>query len=228
MKTNFVCAAFVCAVLTLSTSTAFATVTPIIATPVILEHDPAGIVATGTTDGDGNVTFRGLAPGKYVLIIDGPGFVAAMDRLAPPSEKKSGGLSVGIGGGFFGGSSHSSSSHQGAGPAQGASHSGGSTTTSGDSGVSVNLNQMVARDNASGSGNGAPMITFTATVTPSSPSTTPTGTVSFMSETPYCRDVAGQGMRIGFTVPGSGTSEVKLSLTTASVGAATSGIHIQN
>jgi hypothetical protein len=48
---------------------AYAMMTPISGTPVGLEHDPAGIVARGTTDGHGNVTFAKLKPGHYAVVL---------------------------------------------------------------------------------------------------------------------------------------------------------------
>ncbi len=215
MKTNLVRAALACAVLAVSAgaSSSYASLPSTVedgdgngnelpGVHVVVKQVDGGTVLSAATDSKGYIAVDSLRPGRYEIFVDGPSLMAAVDKIAPP-PKKSSGLNVGIGGGFFGGSSHSSSSHQGAGPAQGTSHPSGTTTNSGDSGVSVNLNQMVARDSDSGSANGnVPMITFTATVNPSSPgSSAPTGTVSFLSETPYCRDTALQGMRIGFTVP---------------------------
>jgi hypothetical protein len=48
---------------------AYAKMTPISGTPVGLEHDPAGIVARGTTDAEGNVTFAKLKPGHYAVVL---------------------------------------------------------------------------------------------------------------------------------------------------------------
>jgi hypothetical protein len=203
MQSNLVRAALGCAILAFSASAATATNKPIPGIDVIVKKNPGGNAITATTDENGQITLRNLAPGDYEIDIDGPTLKATVDKISGRPLIGNGAqvLSIGIGGGFFGGSSHSSSSHQGAGPAQGTSHPSGTPTNSGDSGVSVNLNQMVATDNDSKSGN-APMITFTATVTPSSPgNAAPTGVVTFLSETPYCRDNSSQGMRIGFTVP---------------------------
>jgi hypothetical protein len=197
MKTNSVRAAFACAVLAFTCTAAMATNKPIPGIDVIVKKNPGGNAITATTDAGGQIILKDLAPGDYEINIDGPSFVAAMDKIAPPAPEKSSGLSVGIGG-MFGGSSHSSSAHQGAGPA-GPSH-GSSSSSGGGVGVGVSV-PLGGGDSGSGVGP-APMVTFTATVTPSSPGgSAPTGTVSFLSETPYCRDVAGQGMRIGFTVP---------------------------
>jgi len=48
---------------------AYAKMTPISGTPVGLQHDTAGIVARGTTDGQGNVTFGKLKPGHYAVVL---------------------------------------------------------------------------------------------------------------------------------------------------------------
>jgi hypothetical protein len=48
---------------------AYATMTAISGAPVGLEYDPAGIVARGTTDGHGNVTFGKLKPGHYFVVL---------------------------------------------------------------------------------------------------------------------------------------------------------------
>ncbi len=74
MKTNLVRAALLCLAFVLPATAAFATgESPISGTDVGLEHDPAGIVAKGTTDRNGKVTFRDLKPGKYVLVFGGKG-----------------------------------------------------------------------------------------------------------------------------------------------------------
>ena len=61
-------AACVASVFTAATI-AYATMTPISGTPVGLENDPAGIVARGTTDGQGTVTFDKLKPGHYAVVL---------------------------------------------------------------------------------------------------------------------------------------------------------------
>ena len=76
------------------------------------------------TDENGQFVLDGLEPGDYVIDIDGPSLAAALDKLAPPPEKKSGGSSLSIGGGLFGGSGHSHSDDHGAGPSHG--HAGSS------------------------------------------------------------------------------------------------------
>ncbi|HEY4941361.1 MAG TPA: prealbumin-like fold domain-containing protein [Rhizomicrobium sp.] len=140
-------------------------------------------LSTVSTDANGQAVVAGLAPGRYEIVIDGPSFVAAMDMIAPPPEKESGGPSVSIGGGLFGGTSHSSSNHEGAGPRQGGSHS-----SSG--GIGLGLSVPLG-----GSPQGQPSSYWVV----SSGLDWEAFKVSY--ETPYCRDDAGQGMRLLFTVP---------------------------
>lgn len=84
MTVKMVHAALASAILVLFALPAFATVTPIQGTSVGLDHEPEGIIAKATTDRDGKVVFRNLAPDKYVLVIGGKeGLVAATDRDAP-------------------------------------------------------------------------------------------------------------------------------------------------
>jgi hypothetical protein len=218
MKTNLVRVALVCAALALPATAAFAKQgDPIPGTVVGLEGDPGSIViARGVTDSEGKVSFGNLAPGNYVLVIDGPGFVAAMDRLAPSAKKSSSGLSLGIGGGlgmgggvFGGGSSHKSSSGGGAGPVGGAQ--GGAShdnSSSSGGGVGMGMNIPIGGGDSGSGGSQAPTLTFSWTVTTgpgivvgAGPGGGPRGVASFSSTTPYCRDVAGQGMRFGFTIP---------------------------
>lgn len=227
MKSIFVCAAFACLTLALSPTAAFAIGEgePISGTSVGLEHDPPRLsVGSGVTDGNGRVTFGKLAPGKYVLVIDGLTLVKAMDRLAPskPARHDSGPtVSLGVGGFFGGGGSHHSSG--GAGPVGGESHSGrtgglavdpndpsGNRVNSGGSstggvGLGVNVPIGGGGGDAQGGGiyNNAPIISMTLTVsgTPGGNAGTDVRESSFSSETPYCRATAGQGMRLGFSVP---------------------------
>jgi hypothetical protein len=76
-------------------------------------------VARGTTDKDGNVSFPGLAPGHYTLVIDGKSLVASL----APKKKSHSSFSIGVGGMFGGG--HSGSGHSGAGSGHGGSGGGG-------------------------------------------------------------------------------------------------------
>ncbi len=69
MKSNLLRGALACAALMLSATTAFATVTPSSGTPVGVDHDPGGIIATGTTDAKGNVSFGKIEPGRYSFLI---------------------------------------------------------------------------------------------------------------------------------------------------------------
>jgi hypothetical protein len=72
------------AALALTTAAAFATVSPIQGIPVGLEHDPGSeIIAHGVTDGKGQVSFGNLAPGKYLIVIDGRGLGAALKKIDP-------------------------------------------------------------------------------------------------------------------------------------------------
>jgi hypothetical protein len=193
---------------------------PIQGTPIGLEHDPQGIIANGVTDNDGRVTFRDLKPGNYILTIDGPGLVTAMDKLAPAPEpeKKSGGssFSLGIGGGMFGGggSRHSSSGGgQGAGPIGGnqtpSSH-GGSRSSGGGVGLgmSIPIGGSSSPPERRADNGGIETVVVTAQWLSSDfkpitkdRSNSP-GAIQF--EMPYCRDGAGQGMRIGFAIPDAG------------------------
>src|SRR5665213_422995 len=98
--------------------------------------------------------FVPLLPGKYVLVIDGPGFVAAdINRDGVP-----------------------------------------------DSAVRPG-NQ----------GNQQGTVTFTVIFTdPPAGTDVHQGTLMFSSETPYCRDVAGQGMRFGIEIPAGGGATMTL------------------
>lgn len=60
--------------------------TPLSAIPVKLERESGDVIANGRTDGVGTVTFRALAPGKYVLVLGSKnGFVVPTDRDGPVS-----------------------------------------------------------------------------------------------------------------------------------------------
>lgn len=231
MKTNFVRAALACAVLALSATAAIAEPgKPIEGTDVGLDHKPdppGGRVANGVTDNEGNVRFGKLAPGEYVLVIDGPTLVRAMDRLAlPVPAKHDSGPSVGLSvGGLFGGGGSHHSDHQGAGPTQG-SH--GGTHSGGGIGLGVALGDVNGDgtpDSVVRPGDQIDRIAFTLVVT-ASPGGSVTASLSgsassrapdargstFSSETPYCRQTAGQGMHIGFTVPEGAPANVEMSI----------------
>jgi len=62
------CAAF----LMVTAAVAHATVTPSQGTPIVLEHDPPWppeMVAHGSTNSDGNITFSKLKPGNYTFVL---------------------------------------------------------------------------------------------------------------------------------------------------------------
>lgn len=209
MKTIFVGVAFAYAILALSATPAFAEPgKPIDGTDVGLDHDPnppGGRVANGVTDDRGNVTFSNLAPGDYVLVIDGPTLAKAMDRLAPrvPAKHDSG-PSVGLGvGGLFGGGSHRS--NDGGGPVGGShndSHGGSSI-----GGVALGMNVPLGGDDHRGDA-AVPTANIRLTL---NTNITSRLVQTFSSETPYCRETAGQGMRIGFTIAqGAAASTVTL------------------
>ena len=204
MKTSLVRIVLACAALALSSTAAFATVTPSQGTPIGLEHDPEGIIAHAATGPGGRVTFRDLKPGNYVLVLSGKDLVAAMDKFAPPAGKQSGGgLSIGVGGKIGGGGR--SSPDRGAAPGR---ESG--ARTGGGAGVGVAI-PIGGTGNSASSSAAAAMLTFTITVTPTAGAES---AATFSSTTPYCRDTAGPGVRIGFTVTNNGgsTSSVSASL----------------
>ena len=215
----FVRAAFAGAMMSLSATAAFGT-EPISGTSVGLDHDPEGIIARGATDRDGKVVFRDLAPGTYVLVIDGPSLVASMDRILPPPPPKSsgGGLSIGIGGMFGGAGSHrSATGGTPGGPMGGGSHSGGG-----------GINVEVASSDVNGDGTpdsairpghpgdqpGYPITAINIVLPSSADSNTAnwgSGT-SLVFNAPYCRDAASHGMRIGFSVPKGSRGPVTLNV----------------
>jgi hypothetical protein len=58
------------------------TVKPIAGTEVGLEHDPSNeMVAKGTTDPEGNVTFSNLKPGRYRVVLTGKSKLTVPARL---------------------------------------------------------------------------------------------------------------------------------------------------
>jgi hypothetical protein len=203
MKTILIRVALACAVLASAGTVAIAGgVIPSV--PVGLEGDPGSIVvAKGTTDANGNVAFRDLKPGNYVIVIRGKSLVATVEKLHPPSpEKESGGASLSIGGGLFGeGSGHSGSEdgHPGTGH--------GSHGASG--GVGLGLNIPLGHGDP---GPDRPGIVGTVAnwlyLGLSLPSGAGGNSATRMKlEIPYCRDGGGQDIRIGFTIPtGSGAS----------------------
>ncbi|HEY4941359.1 MAG TPA: prealbumin-like fold domain-containing protein [Rhizomicrobium sp.] len=158
-------------------------VTALTGADLIVKRGDGSVVTKMQTDDHGQITIKGLAPGDYVIEIDGPSFVAAMDRLAPPARHDSGpSVSLGIGGMFGGGGSH---------------HSNGGARPIGSS------NGGPHGDSAAG---GAGLV-VSAGATNTSVSIPVTLAINigdsgkFSSTTPYCPDTAGRGMRFGFTVP---------------------------
>lgn len=208
MKTKVVRAALAGAILVLPATTAFAT-EPIIGILIGIDHDPEGIIVKAATDRDGKVVFRDLAPGKYVLVIDGPGFVAAMDRLtAPPPKRSDSGFSIGVGGFFGGGSGHTSSTGgTPGGPAGGGAHSRGGGGLG--LGVSIPVGGSSDHDSDTRSLPITRVVVGPAELTPEG-MTEQSG--DFLTvETPYCRDAALHGMRIEFSVPKGGDVRLEIS-----------------
>jgi len=214
---TFARAALAGTILTLSATAAFAT-EPIVGIPIGIDHEPEGIIARATTDRDGKVVFPDLAPGNYVLVIDGPGLVASMDRiLQPPPKKSGGGLSIGVGGMFGGGGSHRSTT---GGPAGGGSHGG----THSGGGISLQVasadvngdgvDDSTVRPGHPGDQPGYPITAINIVLPSSADSNTAnwgSGT-SLVFNAPYCRDAASHGMRIGFSVPKGSRGPVTLSV----------------
>jgi hypothetical protein len=95
VTTTIIRAALACAAFVMSGGIADATVTPSSGTPIVLEHDPQGIITHGTTDAKGSVTFAKLVPGRYAVVLTGKEAAAAMDRLAK-GERKVSSLTVAI------------------------------------------------------------------------------------------------------------------------------------
>ncbi|MEI9993070.1 MAG: hypothetical protein WDM91_00635 [Rhizomicrobium sp.] len=85
--------ALACAAIVLTATSAFAGVTPISGLPVGVDHCPPDcleLVAHGATDAKGTVTFRGLKPGTYSIVIDSKVLIASLDKRQP-SAKANGG-----------------------------------------------------------------------------------------------------------------------------------------
>lgn len=170
---------------------------------VVIRKFPRGpIVMRATTGGGGRVALKGLEAGRYELSLDGPSLIAAMDKLAPSTSKPKGGgssLSLG-GGGFLGrGSRHSSSSHEGAGPAAGRPPRGDARSSGSETGIGANFDV-------------APTLVAQAQKGVIISLALPDRT-RFSSEALYCRDAAGQGPRIWFSIPvasNSGDADIAL------------------
>ena len=85
MRSNFVRAALACLALALPATAAFAVGgMPVSDISVGLEGDPGSIVvARGVTDDKGQVDFGNVMPGKYRIVIDGPGLASVLKRIDP-------------------------------------------------------------------------------------------------------------------------------------------------
>ncbi len=226
MKTTIVLAAIASLSMALSSTAAFAAPgDPIPGIEVRLEGDPGSIlISRGVTDDRGNVRFDHLAPGDYVIVIDGPTLVKAMDARAPSKPDRHGGgssLTIGIGG-TFGGSHHS---HEDAGPTGGERHSGriggaavdpndpsGNRVNNGGSstgGVGLGLNVPLGGHDTNPEP-GYPIINISVSIKyPRSQGAEDTidwgdGT-STSTETAYCRDSAIHGTKLHVTNLRGGT-----------------------
>lgn len=205
MKSRFALAGIASLVLALSSTAAIAAQgEPIDGVDVKLGKNPGGLrVASGVTDGRGNVAFRNLAPGDYEIFIDGPTLARAMDALAPSKPERHGGdssLNIGIGG-MFGGSHHSHNDGGPVGGSHGSSHGGSST-----GGVGVGLNVPLGGHNTDREP-GYPITAINISL-PSNPDATTIdwGDGSPVSaETAYCHDSAVHGMKFHVTVGRGGT-----------------------
>jgi hypothetical protein len=148
MRTILIRAGLACATSALSGGAAYATVTPIQGTPIVLEHDPQGIIAHGTTDAHGSATFAGLRPGRYAVFVTGTDLIAALDRTA--------------------------------------ARGGHRIALTADIPIADSALDRTAARRAPG-----PCLTIAIVG----------GTVAAPAIAPVCRDSAGRGVRIGFTVP---------------------------
>jgi len=211
MKSNWLRAALACAVLAIMGTAALAANNPIPGVDIVVKKHPGGNSLTATTDANGQVVLKGLEPGDYEVDIDGTSFVAAMDGLAPPPEKKESHSSFSVGiGGMFGGSRRSSSG-QGAGPAQGGGTSHGGSSGGVGLGVSIPVpGSGDQRGEGTWSGNWHDNGDFLIEIGWDRHDAS--GNIFFSADTPLCRDGAKQGTRIGFTVPESSGGPVTVVL----------------
>ena len=155
------------------------------------------------TDAKGEIVLKALAPGDYFIVVDGLSLVNGMDKFAapPPKKESHSSFSLGIGGFAGGGSSRSSSGHEGAAGQTG--HENSSSHTSG--GVGVGLSIPIGSSDGNPAPQGYPITAINITL-PSNPDANTanwgTGTsLNLAFESPYCRDAAMQGLHIGFTIP---------------------------
>jgi hypothetical protein len=183
MKTNLVCAALACVALAMTTTAAVAAVEPVPGVDVVVHSHPChgcGSLMKGQTDGNGQIVLRGLAPGDYEIEIGGTSLRDAIDMIIPV-DPKHGSSFLSIGGVLGGGSSHSSSGHEGEGHGHDSHSSGG--------GVGVGVSVPVGGGGNPDTNPMAPGIMVSVDV----------GGAQFSSTTPYCRGTAG-GIRIGVTI----------------------------
>jgi hypothetical protein len=135
------CAALACAALVVTSTAAFAFHVPghihsqleLSLVSAVLRNSDGVSVVQAQTDANGQLFFKNLAPGDYEIDIDGPSLVAAMDRLAPPAKSEGPSVGLSVGGFLGGGSSHSSSGHEGEG------HDHDSHSSGGGMGVGVSV-----------------------------------------------------------------------------------------
>ncbi|HVU19428.1 MAG TPA: hypothetical protein VHE09_01775, partial [Rhizomicrobium sp.] len=201
-----------CAIAIAAANPALATVKPIAGTDVGLERDPGNsIVTRGSTNADGNISFRDLAPGHYTLTIDSKSLSAAIEkaRSANANKKSGSSLSIGVGGVFGGGSSHSSSSHQDTkgGPAYGHPDK---TTHSSSSGGGIGVGLSIPVGGSSDSGDKRESSTETVVVTgsriPQEGLSAAGSGVPFISTKTPLRPADSGDIGIGFDVPQGGGS----------------------
>ena len=89
MKTNFVRAALACLALALSSTAAMAAIDPIPGVDIIVKKNPGGSIVMHTrTSPTGQVQFKNLLPGDYVIEIDGNTLVKATERLTPSAPAR--------------------------------------------------------------------------------------------------------------------------------------------
>lgn len=193
------------------------------------------------TDANGQIVLKDLAPGDYEVVIDGQSLIAAMDKLAPPAPEKEkkkshSSFSIGIGGSVIGGggSHEDSRGEKGAGSAHGGSSGGeggvglGVSIPVGGNGkgdtkpgatdanaiqVQLSYTHTSSLDKKTGNESTGTDLSSEGDFTPSTKGRSNSlNTIQF--EAPYCRDSAGQGIRVGFAVPkDGGTTTVALSRT---------------
>ncbi|MEI9993069.1 MAG: carboxypeptidase-like regulatory domain-containing protein [Rhizomicrobium sp.] len=203
MKSHLIRAALACAVLAFASQPVMAAEggTSLCPPPhvclggvgVMVTTKKGQVVARARTDDDGQVSFKGLPAGDYLIVIDGLSLVSATERAAPtPPKKESGGVSVGIGGLFGGGGRSGHEGHD--------SHGGGG-------GVGVGLNIPLGSGDQGSGPQDNPITAINITLPGEPPrlvndgntANWGTGTSTFL-EVPYCPDAAKRGLNIGATI----------------------------